>query len=89
MEAIQKDPSLFALMVDPFALTPGFKGPEQPRGDAVERDEDIGAEVGPFMMAAINTKNTIPETRIRCPMRGALDNMQPRRAVVTLSTSAV
>ncbi|WP_312166125.1 saccharopine dehydrogenase NADP-binding domain-containing protein [Phenylobacterium sp.] len=57
MAAIQKDPSLLALMVDPFALTPGFKGPEQPRGDAVEHDEDLGADVGPFMMAAINTKN--------------------------------
>ncbi|MGH6996643.1 MAG: saccharopine dehydrogenase, partial [Phenylobacterium sp.] len=57
MAAIQKDPSLFALMVDPFALTPGFKGPEQPAGNAVERDEDLNADVGPFMMAAINTKN--------------------------------
>jgi short subunit dehydrogenase-like uncharacterized protein len=57
MEAIQKNPALLAVMVDPFALTPGFKGPDQPRGDAVERDEDLDAEVGPFMMAAINTKN--------------------------------
>ena len=57
MAAIQKDPSLFALMVDPFALTPGFKGPEQPAGQAVEHDEDLNADVGPFMMAAINTKN--------------------------------
>lgn len=57
MAAIQKNPALFALMVDPFALTPGFKGPEQPAGNTPERDEDLGAEVGPFMMAAINTKN--------------------------------
>jgi short subunit dehydrogenase-like uncharacterized protein len=57
MAAIQKDPSLFALMIDPFALTPGFKGPEQPRGNAVEHDPDVRADVGPFMMAAINTKN--------------------------------
>lgn len=57
MAAIQKDPSLFALMIDPFALTPGFKGPEQPRGDKVEQDDDVGGDVGPFMMAAINTKN--------------------------------
>ncbi|WP_374659630.1 trans-acting enoyl reductase family protein [Phenylobacterium sp.] len=57
MEAIQKDPSQLMLMIDPFALTPGFRGPEQPRGDAVEHDEDLGADVGPFMMAAINTKN--------------------------------
>ncbi len=57
MAAIGKDPSLFGLMIDPFALTPGFKGPEQPRGDKVEHDHDLGAEVGPFMMAVINTKN--------------------------------
>jgi len=57
MEAIQKDPSLFAVIVDPFALTPGFRGPEQPRGDKVEHDADVGADVGPFMMAVINTKN--------------------------------
>ena len=57
MAAVQKDPSQFALLVDPFALTPGFRGPDQPRGDKLEHDPDLGAEVGPFMMAAINTKN--------------------------------
>jgi short subunit dehydrogenase-like uncharacterized protein len=57
MAAIQKDPSLVALMMNPFALTPGFEGPDQPPGNAVEHDPDVGAEVGPFMMAAINTKN--------------------------------
>jgi short subunit dehydrogenase-like uncharacterized protein len=57
MAAIQKDPSLMALMMNPFALTPGFQGPDQPPGMAVEHDEDVGADVGPFMMAAINTKN--------------------------------
>jgi short subunit dehydrogenase-like uncharacterized protein len=43
--------------MNPFALTPGFQGPDQPPGMAVEHDEDVGADVGPFMMAAINTKN--------------------------------
>ena len=57
MAAIQKDPSLMTLMMNPFALTPGFQGPDQPPGNAVEHDPDVGAEVGPFMMAAINTKN--------------------------------
>ena len=57
MAAIQKDPSLMALMMNPFALTPGFTGPPQPPGNAVEHDEDVGVDVGPFMMAAINTKN--------------------------------
>lgn len=57
MAAIQKDPSLMMLMMNPFALTPGFQGPDQPPGMAVEHDDDVGADVGPFMMAAINTKN--------------------------------
>src|SRR5579859_1827750 len=57
MAAIQKDPSLGMLMMNPFALTPGFTGPAQPPGNAVEHDDDIGADVGPFMMAMINTKN--------------------------------
>jgi short subunit dehydrogenase-like uncharacterized protein len=57
MAAIQKDPGLIALMMNPFALTPGFQGPEQPPGNAVEYEPDLGVDVGPFMMAAINTKN--------------------------------
>jgi short subunit dehydrogenase-like uncharacterized protein len=57
MAAIQADPSLLAVMFNPFALTPGFTGPEQPRGDKVRHDEALGVDVGPFMMAAINTKN--------------------------------
>lgn len=57
MAAIQKDPSLLKLMMNPFALTPGFEGPAQPTGQVKEFDADIGAEVGPFMMAVINTKN--------------------------------
>ncbi len=57
MAALQKDPSLFALMINPFALTTGFQGPPQPPGNKQEHDPDVGADVGPFMMAAINTKN--------------------------------
>ncbi|HEY8617191.1 saccharopine dehydrogenase family protein [Phenylobacterium sp.] len=57
MAAIQKDPSQLAVMMNPFALTPGFEGPAQPPGNAKAHDDDIGAEVGPFMMAVINTKN--------------------------------
>ena len=57
MQALQKDPSLIPLMMSPFALTPGFQGPEQPDGNTKAFDADVGAEVGPFMMATINTKN--------------------------------
>lgn len=57
MAAAQKDPSVLGVLMDPFALTPGFRGPDQPPGSQPHRDEDVGAEVGPFMMAMINTKN--------------------------------
>jgi len=57
MAAVQKDPSLMQVLADPFALTPGFRGPDQPRGDQAHHDPDVGADVGPFMMAMINTKN--------------------------------
>jgi short subunit dehydrogenase-like uncharacterized protein len=57
MAAVQKDPSVMGILMNPFALTPGFEGPPQPPGQAVERDDDVGADVGPFMMAMINTKN--------------------------------
>ena len=57
MAAVQKDPSVLGVLTNPFSLTPGFQGPEQPRGDKPQHDPDVGAEVGPFMMAMINTKN--------------------------------
>jgi short subunit dehydrogenase-like uncharacterized protein len=57
MAAVQKDPSVLGVLMNPFSLTPGFTGPEQPKGDQPHHDPDLGAEVGPFMMAMINTKN--------------------------------
>ena len=55
--AAMKDPALMAQMMNPFALTPGFTGPEQPSGDKVQYEDDIGSWAAPFVMAAINTKN--------------------------------
>ncbi|MET0273620.1 MAG: saccharopine dehydrogenase NADP-binding domain-containing protein [Phenylobacterium sp.] len=57
MEAMQKDPSIIQVMMNPFALTPGFEGPAQPAAASVEHDPDLPGDVGPFMMAMINTKN--------------------------------
>ncbi len=57
MAAAAKDPSILKLMVDPFALTPGFAGPHQPNGMLPYHDEAVDAWVAPFMMAVINTKN--------------------------------
>jgi short subunit dehydrogenase-like uncharacterized protein len=52
-----KNPSVFKILLDPFALTPGFEGPAQPKGVLPEYDDAVGAWVAPFMMAVINTKN--------------------------------
>ncbi len=57
MAAAFKDPSLMELLKNPFSLTPGFQGAEQPHGAAVEYEEDMGSWVTPFVMAAINTRN--------------------------------
>jgi short subunit dehydrogenase-like uncharacterized protein len=56
MAAAAKDPSIGAVLADPFALTPGFVGPGQPDGDTPYEDKITGSWVGPFMMAGINTK---------------------------------
>jgi short subunit dehydrogenase-like uncharacterized protein len=56
MAAATKDPSIGAVLSNPFALTPGFTGPKQPDGDTPYEDKVTGAWVGPFMMAGINTK---------------------------------
>ena len=57
MAAVKEDPSLFAKLVDPFSLSDGFKGPEQPDLNAVEEDAVSGGWIAPFFMAPINTKN--------------------------------
>lgn len=57
LAAAAKEPSLLGLLVDPFALAPGFAGPGQPKGMLPEYDSTIGAWVAPFIMAPINTKN--------------------------------
>jgi short subunit dehydrogenase-like uncharacterized protein len=54
--AVAKDPTIGALLANPFALTPGFTGPAQPDGDTPYEDKVADAWVGPFMMAGINTK---------------------------------
>jgi short subunit dehydrogenase-like uncharacterized protein len=56
-EAVAKDLSLVAILKDPFALTPGFKGPKQPPGNKPSYEEDLQSWIAPFMMALINTRN--------------------------------
>lgn len=52
---VKEDPSLLAPLMDPFSLSEGFRGPEQPPlNDIYEED---GVWLAPFVMATINTKN--------------------------------
>ena len=65
VEAIGRDRGLARVLADPFALTPGFRGPAQPEGDSAAYDEAADAWTGPFVMAAINTKNVHRSNALR------------------------
>ena len=54
--AAMADPNVAKILANPFALTPGFEGPEQPDGNKRYEDTVAGGWVAPFMMASINTK---------------------------------
>ena len=56
-DSVAKDLSLVAILNDPFALTPGFTGPKQPKGNKAVYEEDLQSWTAPFMMALINTRN--------------------------------
>jgi short subunit dehydrogenase-like uncharacterized protein len=57
MAAAAKNPEMINVLMNPFALTEGFTGPEQPSGFAPIYEEDLGSWSAPFVMATINTKN--------------------------------
>ena len=57
LKAAAKNPSVFGLLRDPFALTPGFEGPEQPSGMIPRHEDALDKWAAPFIMAPINTKN--------------------------------
>ena len=57
LAAAARRPALFRQLADPFALSPGFKGPAQPSMMLPYWDAAVGAWVAPFIMAPINTKN--------------------------------
>jgi short subunit dehydrogenase-like uncharacterized protein len=56
-DAVAKDLSLVAILNDPFALTPGFTGAKQPKGNKPVYEEELKSWAAPFMMALINTRN--------------------------------
>ncbi len=55
--AASENPELVSVLMDPFALSEGFKGAEQPPGMAPIYEEDLESWSAPFIMATINTKN--------------------------------
>ncbi|MFT4938478.1 MAG: short subunit dehydrogenase-like uncharacterized protein [Paraglaciecola sp.] len=57
LAAARNDPKEMQLLMNPFSLTPGFQGPQQPHGNKPYFDEDLGSWVTSFVMAAINTRN--------------------------------
>lgn len=57
MKAAMRNPKIIGQLRDPFALTPGFAGPDQPSGMVPRYEEDLGKWAAPFVMAPINTKN--------------------------------
>lgn len=57
LEQVRKDPMLAHALVDPFALTPGFRGPPQPDDERAAWDSLAESWTAPFVMAPINTKN--------------------------------
>ena len=57
IEQVVRDPAAARTMADPFALTPGFKGPRQPGGGSAAYDDLAKSWTAPFIMAPINTKN--------------------------------
>jgi short subunit dehydrogenase-like uncharacterized protein len=56
MKAAQEDAEFAKLMQDPFALTPGFRGPEQPTGQEIAVEADVGP-VYPFKLGPTDAKN--------------------------------
>ena len=65
LEETGRDPVAARTMADPFALTPGFRGPAQPDGGGAVYDTLAQSWSGPFIMAAINTKNVHRSNALR------------------------
>jgi len=57
MASVGSDPKVIEVLTNPFALTEGFQGPDQPAGDKPVHEDDLGMWVAPFVMAPINTRN--------------------------------
>ena len=57
MASLKEKPELFEVLINPFALSNGFTGPEQAQDSKPVYDAKLETWVAPFFMAPINTKN--------------------------------
>jgi len=57
MSSLKNKPELIAVLTNPFALSNGFTGPQQPADNKPIFDDKLETWVAPFFMAPINTKN--------------------------------
>ena len=57
MAALQSDPELINILVNPHALCDGIQGVQQDDDSRPVYDEELNTWVAPFFMAPINTKN--------------------------------
>ena len=57
MAALQSDPELINILVNPHALCDGMQGVQQDDDSKPVYDEELDTWVAPFFMAPINTKN--------------------------------
>ena len=57
MASLKEKPHLFEVLVNPFALSNGYTGPEQAPDSKPVYDDKLETWVAPFFMAPINTKN--------------------------------
>ena len=57
MASLKKKPELIEVLGNPFSLSNGFQGPQQPNDSKPIFDEKLETWVSPFFMAPINTKH--------------------------------
>ncbi len=65
MAALQSEPELINILVNPHALCDGIQGVQQDDDSKPTYDEELNTWVAPFFMAPINTKNIHRSNKLR------------------------
>lgn len=56
LDEVSRDRSVARVLADPYALTPGYRGPDRRDQTGVRHDRDLGMWTAPFVMASVNTR---------------------------------